>query len=656
MNGTIAKISLVGISIVFSFGMAELALRIIKRGADDPEKFWRNERSRSGGVPEGSEIRILGIGESTMLGEPYDPKICIPALVAHYLDRALAPATVTWEVAARKGATIKMLRQDIANALARDPSAAILLAGHNEFLGAFSHDQACAAGDAGIPYRVGRFSLLYRTLHDASQRRRMSTLPVHTERDLFDAPIVCQRQWDEVIETYAREVMSLARHCRARRIPLVLVFPAGNEADFGPNRSVYRSRESSRQRFAESYLMGRRALSSGKLNDALQHFELAREIDPRFAEVRFRAGQALAAMGRLREARTEHHIAKEEDAFPWRALDAQKSALKSAAEREGAVFLDGEELLRSVSPSGLLDAHLFHDMHHPTLQGYNTISIAIAQAIAALPSFSKQNPRTIVPSSEEALAREFSFSNGDWFALLNSRAAWLDRVSEVRFDPSDRLILLLDQIEGMKELDAAYYRKYVDVDGYPHEGLETSARKRLEEAAADWGGVGEEYGGHGPRASMFRMWSGFGSRDVQPVHISGVPSTIRHADLICADGKDAGGAPLRSQGTDYSSGFTTALNHYLLAEVAFQLDSAYTRFTARVTIADNGTRDSGVFCRVIGDGRTLYESPPIRWNEPPIALDVDVRGVHELRLYCNSLTQTGDFNDLLWLDPELQLH
>jgi len=100
------------------------------------------------------------------------------------------------------------------------------------------------------------------------------------------------------------------------------------------------------------------------------------------------------------------------------------------------------------------------------------------------------------------------------------------------------------------------------------------------------------------------------------------------------------GRPLRLGGVTYRRG----LGVHSRCVLTYALDGAFARFSAIVGIDDAvGTAGSVIF-RVYGDGRLLYESPVVRGADPPREVDVDVRGVVQLKLEVD-YADLGDLAD-----------
>jgi tetratricopeptide (TPR) repeat protein len=394
---------------------------------------------------------VLGVGESSMVGEPYDPKISLPGLVARELSRAFG-IPVEARLAAHKGAVLPDLLPELSERLKERPALVVVMAGNNDFLGRFASDRIATSGAMRL-YPLVRSSFLARLALDRYLRREVLTPPDPRNRAFFDQPVVTDAQRADILETFSAAASEIARRCRKAGVPAVFVAPAGDEVEIGPSRSFFRGKDGDRDRFLSLFAEGRAALEAERPCAAEASLRQAAALDPTFAAVSFRLAQALVAQGRPAEAIPFFRSARDHDGFPFRAVGAQREALRQAATRYGLAFVDAEEAMRRLSPSGLLDASLFHDAHHPSLAGYLAIARAVAEE-ASRADLLGRGARSLPPPEEAAdVARAFSFGAEEGVELMRSRAGWLEAYGQATFDPADRLEFALEVLRGMRRSD-----------------------------------------------------------------------------------------------------------------------------------------------------------------------------------------------------------
>ncbi len=131
-----------------------------------------------------SEFSVLGIGESSMVGEPYP--VSFADLIALELRHDHPGLRTETRLVARQGATLKSLSQSALQAIKYHPSAVVLLAGHNDFLGAIGHHEGCASG-SDPDYDLLQASALFRYFNARLLRRGIGT-----DRDLGEQALLVQ--------------------------------------------------------------------------------------------------------------------------------------------------------------------------------------------------------------------------------------------------------------------------------------------------------------------------------------------------------------------------------------------------------------------------------------------------------------------------------
>jgi hypothetical protein len=633
---TLRNGGLVAAALLMTLGALELAFR------------WREPRLDAlpnvvpRATPATSAFTLLGIGESSMLAEPYDARLDFLTLVGLELQQGRPDLQIEKRLVASKGASLGALFPDALAAIAERPSAVVVFAGHNEFFAEVSGSEACSEQGDGLYGLLGG-SAVFRFVHARLLRHGIGQIPDAGDRAFFDRPVVCKPKWDAMLERYAALVFALARACHDAAVPAVLIFPAGNQADFGPNRSVSRASPAARTEIEARYRRAVRAMYQGGLDEAARDLDQTIALDSDFAAARFSRGRVAVAAEEADAARGHFSVASEQDGYPWRALDGQAAALRAAAGRYDADFIDARAVLSEASSTGLLDSGVFHDIHHPTLPGYLALARAVAERLE------KRTPRGLGPQTTERrsisaddVLRDANFSIGDAFQLFLSRVRWLDRSTTVTFDPTMRLLLLLDNIRALQTLDASSASDVVPPE------YEQGVRERLT-AALDRYGAGEHLDDLlASRIPLLDRHPHLRREDRSPVHIGSVPSFIRHGQSNIVDGRGADGRRLQVRGEVHEHGFVAVPP----SDVGFVLARRYARLEVGLVIADSGTPKASARCRVLGDGRTL-SSLELTYDDPVTQLDLDVADVHELRLRCDDADDGNDGDHVAWLSPRL---
>jgi len=132
-------------------------------------------------------------------------------------------------------------------------------------------------------------------------------------------------------------------------------------------------------------------------------------------------------------------------------------------------------------------------------------------------------------------------------------------------------------------------------------------------------------------------WAAFAAADETPLSDVGIDSIQQDFGKPQVD-HSVDGNPLTIAGTSYPHGVGTHAASVWLINTAGHA----THFTALVGMDDDkkGAPDAGQFgveFTVIGDGKKLFDSPPMHIGDPAAKVDVDLTGVKELRLLVSPL-------------------
>jgi tetratricopeptide (TPR) repeat protein len=141
--------------------------------------------------------------------------------------------------------------------------------------------------------------------------------------------------------------------------------------------------------------------------EALARYESAARLDDRFAELHFRMGNCLAALGRLQDARERFLAARDLDVLRFRADRKINSAIRRvSAERaaDAVLLVDAEESLAASdsAPGGIPGNELFFDHVHFTFEGnYLLARIILDRLETALPHLRALRKASSVLSKQE---------------------------------------------------------------------------------------------------------------------------------------------------------------------------------------------------------------------------------------------------------------
>lgn len=601
-----------------------------------------------------------------MIGEPYDPKLSIPQLVARRLQNQLpnAPVTIRW--VAGKGSGLNQLRDSILEELERSPDVLLFMFGHNEFLSAFSSDLGCSYKTTLLA-RASTQSALIKYLYDRYRRKDISQPPTASQRALFDRPIVCRETFNSVMDQVAADTAAIAKKAREMRVPTVFIAPSGNEFDFAPNRSVLQSEDGASE-IENALRCGAILFQLGRLPEAEAELRRALAIDHEFAAGHYWLARVLVS-GHFEGAGPHFRKAVENDQFPYRAQRVRNDITRAIAEAYQIPFVDTEKIVRPLSTRGFLDGMLYHDIHHGSVIVYNAVAMEVVNRLTPVLGLSP-SPRI---SDEEALRSE-SFTQQDWLGLFESRAKWLEAFAAYTYDSAPRLELALALRGAVTQLRQSISKSGVDSS---NEIAIARIRQRLEGALdlerklACRAGCREKLGSfcEQPERSSDEPWQLRSSfmdarasikywldralaAPISKIHVGGVEATPTKCHLRCEDGLAPDGTALMLDGLMYLDGFGLHPSQ-VPSSINVMLGEKYKTFSALVGIGDTGGPTSSAHCSVEGDGRVLVDTPILRWRTNPFPLSISVMGVRELILRCDRGGDSANEDVVVWANTRL---
>jgi hypothetical protein len=113
--------------------------------------------------------------------------------------------------------------------------------------------------------------------------------------------------------------------------------------------------------------------------------------------------------------------------------------------------------------------------------------------------------------------------------------------------------------------------------------------------------------------------------------------------------RSVSGRPLRLGGKVYSRG----IGVHSKSELTYTLDGGYKSFASVIGVDDSVIGGGSVVFRIFGDDKPLYESPVLRGGDPPVPVEVSLKGVLILRLEVD-YGDDGDAGDHAdWADARL---
>jgi hypothetical protein len=392
-------------------------------------------------------INILVLGESSALGEPYDPWVSVGQIVGWKLKSVFPGQKIVVDVRARGGFCLEQALLPLAS-IDRNPDAVILFSGHNEFYTRYgwSRNVAHYAEEGprsllGLQDLVRSMSSTTHTIFKELDRYYGEAAPpLEVTRELVDHPVCTPREYTSNREEFERRLDSLAAYCQQIGALAILIVPGSNDGAFEPSRSVLSSDTptSARTEFVAEFQAARAA----QVTDPVKATASFRELIARhseFAESHYRLAQLLTGTGNWSEAAREFVLARDLDALPIRCLSDFRAIFPTVARRYGCMLIDAPSVLAKISPHGILDDHLFHDAHHLNVAGAIALAGAILEQMRARRAFAWA-PSIPAPAIDlEECCRHFELDSEKWATVCARSSGWYIRCAYLRYDPLDRL-------------------------------------------------------------------------------------------------------------------------------------------------------------------------------------------------------------------------
>lgn len=468
--------------------------------ATRPSKLaWFNHQEFRADKPDNG-YRIFAFGGSTTFGRPYDYHTAFPNWVRVLLDAA-DPST-DYEVVNVGGVSYASYRVvHLMNEIVRyEPDLFIVYSGHNEFLEERTYSEILEEPPLVTRLRSqlhhSRTYSLVRDLWLGIQRRERARAE---EKFQMSGEVTAVLDQSFGLEQYQRDPQhrtAILRHFRynlermvdiaeKHDVPLVFVVPSSNEKDFSPFKSQFCRRLQGAQRRAWNrwYDLGRTALMREASRAALDAFRRAIELDSCHADLRYRTGEALFALGRYREAKHEFVNARDLDVAPLRGTSRIQEIVRDVARTRRIPTIDLAQMLasrkRKRSGHTILGKDEFLDHVHPTIRVHQTLAEEVVQALIREDWI---HPKTPLGRINAGALYDREMANRDssyyairdlnvakvlsWAGKIEEAAPFVARAAEALQDHPEAQYLLgvLYQYDGRFEEAARAYRRAIALD------------------------------------------------------------------------------------------------------------------------------------------------------------------------------------------------
>lgn len=394
------------------------------------------------------ELNLVVLGESSALGEPFDPYLSVGQIVGWQLGRVFPDRRVHVEILAKPGIGLDQAIEPLNN-LKHRPDAILLYAGHNEFQGRFSwsrsveHYKSDPLLARWSPLQAfARVSFVASLVNQAMERYRLSFAPPSKiTRSLVDYPTCTPYEAEGVARLFRANLGRWLNFCQRAGVTPLAISPAGNDAGWPPCRSVANSDTTPEARAALSEAIETaRSLERTDPVAAEQAYRRLLDDQPGFAELHYRLGRLLAASGKTEEADRHFIQARDFDGLPMRCPTPLLNVYREAAAvNPDLVYVDGPVTLRKASPNGLVDDAWIQDGQHPTFRGYVALAQALLDQLAEQKALGWPDGTPSPRIDLDECARHFQITPEVWSRSARRAASFFERTATVRFDPSESL-------------------------------------------------------------------------------------------------------------------------------------------------------------------------------------------------------------------------
>jgi tetratricopeptide (TPR) repeat protein len=346
--------------------------------------------------------RIFCLGGSTTYGRPYDDTTSFAGWLRELLPAA--DRSKSWEVINAGGISYASYRVAhlMEELIQYQPDLFIIYTGHNEFLEERTYRKL-----REIPPLIrSAASLLAQTRTWSAMSTGLRKLNIYPQPDkeartslavevdtILDQSIGPERYTrddslqENILQHYRISLERMVLLARSVGAQVIFVTPASNLKDCSPFKSQHTEgiTKAELQRSEELLAMSTPFVLQKHWPLVLQFLDEAAPLDPRFAELHYRRGQALLGLGRFEEAKEALQLARDEDVCPLRALTPMRQIIADVAREQGTMLVDFVNLLQKrmqdTQGYAILGQEYFLDHVHPTIEGHKILAVALIEAM-----------------------------------------------------------------------------------------------------------------------------------------------------------------------------------------------------------------------------------------------------------------------------------
>jgi tetratricopeptide (TPR) repeat protein len=367
-------------------------------------------------------IRIVVFGESAAFGDP-DPNFGLSRTLRILLEGRFPGRRFEVVNAAMTGINSHAILPIARDCLRLNADAWVVYMGNNEVVGPYGAGTvfgpqvpALALIRASLALKSTRTGQLLDWLKSRlnpppAQRSEWGGMTMFTENRVAED----DRRMPDVYANFERNLRDILKLAADHDVPVVLSTVAVNLKDCAPFASMHRAGLGSPQLagWERQFAAGCAAQKAEDWAGALNAFMTAASTDDRFAELHYRMGRCLLALGRGQEAYSRLQKARDLDALRFRCDSRMNQILRDTAQHaRGVALVDSARILDSASPGGIAGSELFHEHVHLRFEGNYLLARSLADTLVdQLPKQQGQTPDVSWPTREKCAGR---LALADW--------------------------------------------------------------------------------------------------------------------------------------------------------------------------------------------------------------------------------------------------
>ncbi len=366
-------------------------------------------------------FRIFILGESAAAGTP-DPAFGFARQLELMLSEQYPAQRFEIINAAMRGIDSHIVRQIAGECARLSPDLFIIYMGNNELIGLHAPSAEEFQFSANVhwirlQHAIKRTKLaqlgdsILARMSKGGKAREQDMEFFRRQRLAFDDP-----KREPVYRNYARNLRDICGFAESAGAQALVCSVGVNLRDFPPLGSLRRRDwNSEREKQWEQFVSaGVAAEARRDFSTALTNYESASRLDDHFAELLFRMARCYEAVGKLNEARQHYVLARDWDAIQFRTDSRLNSAARSVATNAllRARFVDAERSFAAspLAENGIPGEQIFHEHVHLKFDGdYHLATTLLPEIAAAL----KLSPPPKLQLTRDECARRLAYTSID---------------------------------------------------------------------------------------------------------------------------------------------------------------------------------------------------------------------------------------------------